>query len=99
MTRPTEPVPTPSVAVWRNELGDVTFAIDGGAEYVKVAPHGLDADHPARRLVPRADSAAAEWALRYNYEGDWRDEFFDAYGVAPDQDRMDRYLRLWEEGD
>jgi kanamycin kinase len=46
-----------------------------------------------------ADLAVAEWSLRYNYRGDWRGEFFDAYGIAPDQDRMDHYLRLWEDGD
>jgi len=46
-----------------------------------------------------ADLAVAEWSLRYNYRGDWRDEFFDAYGVAPDQERMNYYLRLWEAGD
>ena len=34
-----------------------------------------------------ADLAVAAWSLRYNYGGDWRDEFFDAYGVAPDQER------------
>ena len=233
MTRPTEPVPTPAVvigiaagrpvtAVCVNELGGVTFAIDGGAEYVKVMPPrcapGTDAEilrlewaadyltvprvlgsgstwlhtrglpgssavdprwlrHPrtaARaigaglrlihdtlpvddcpfgppawvteapdvdRLVvchgdacaPNtliddagrccghvdlgdlgvadlwADLAVAEWSLRYNYGGDWRGldlqrttigaEFFDAYGVAPDQDRMEHYLRLWEDGE
>mgnify|MGYP003394785156 CR=1 FL=1 len=48
---------------------------------------------------PGADLAVAEWSLEYNYGDDWRDEFFDAYGVAPDQDRMDHYLRLWEDGD
>ena len=139
MSRPTEPVPTPSVvtgiaagrpvdAVWVNELGGVTFAIAGGSEYVKVTParwaHGLEGEvcrlgWAATYLrVPRvlgagdgwlhtaglpgtsaADLAVAEWSLRYNYGGDWRDEFFDAYGVAPDQDRMDHYLRLWEDGD
>ncbi len=31
--------------------------------------------------------------------GDWRDEFFGAYGIAPDQYRMDHYLRQWEDGD
>jgi kanamycin kinase len=46
-----------------------------------------------------ADLSVAAWSLEYNYEGDWRDEFFDAYGVAPDQDRMDHYLHLWEDGD
>ena len=44
-----------------------------------------------------ADLAVAEWSLRYNYQGDWRGEFFDAYCVAPDQERMDYYLRLWED--
>ena len=46
-----------------------------------------------------ADLAVAAWSLGYNYEGDWRDEFFDAYGVAPDEERLDYYLRLWEAGD
>jgi kanamycin kinase len=93
VSRPTEPVPTPSIvtgiaagrpvgAVWINELGGVTFAIAGGSEYVKVTP--------------------ARWA--HGLEGEvcrlgWRDEFFDAYGVAPDQDRMNRYSSLWEDGD
>jgi kanamycin kinase len=44
-----------------------------------------------------ADLAVAGWSLGYNYEGDWRAEFFDAYGIAPDQDRLDYYLRLWED--
>jgi kanamycin kinase len=44
-----------------------------------------------------ADLAVAEWSLRYNYQGDWRGEFFDAYCVTPDQERMDYYLRLWED--
>jgi len=46
-----------------------------------------------------ADLAVAEWSLGYNYGGDWRDEFFDAYGVAPDRDRLEHYLRQWEDGD
>lgn len=220
MSRPTEPVPTPSVvadiaagrpvsAVWVNELGGVTFAIDGGAEYVKVMPlrwaptleaesvrlgwtaayltvprvlstgtgwlhtaglagssavaprwlrdprtaaraigaglrlihdtlpvddcpfgppswvtdqtdvdrmvvcHGDacapntlidDEGHPCGHVdlgelgvADRwADLAVADWSLRYNYGGDWRAEFFDAYGVTPDPDRVDHYLRLWE---
>ncbi len=223
MSRPTEPVPTPFVVndiaagrpvapVWVNELGGVTFAVAGGAEYVKVTPprwaHHLEAE--ARRLawaatylrVPRvlgagdgwlhteglsgssavdprwlgdprtaaraigaglalmhdtlpvddcpfgrpawvtetrdvdrlvvchgdacapntliddegqpsghvdlgglgvadrwADLAVADWSLRYNYRGDWRGEFFDAYGIAADRDRMDDYLRMWEDGE
>ena len=64
MTRVGESVPTPSVvagiaagrpvaAVWVNELGGVTFAVDGGAEYVKVYPeskaHLLAAEVPRLR--------------------------------------------------
>jgi hypothetical protein len=29
---------------------------------------------------------------------DWPGESFDGYGIAPDQDRMDDYLRRWEDG-
>jgi aminoglycoside phosphotransferase len=96
VSRPTEPVPTPLVVtdiaagrpvtpVWVYELGGVTFAVDGGSEYVKVTPsrsaHQLEAE--ACRLG-WADLVVAEWSLRYNY---------------PDRDRMDHYLRLWEDGD
>lgn len=64
---PTAPVPVPGVvariadgrtvrAVWINELGGTTFAIDGGAEYVKV-----DAASPALAdEVPRL-----RWAAGY----------------------------------
>jgi kanamycin kinase len=45
------------------------------------------------------DLAIAERSLRYNYRGDWRGESFDGYGVAPDQGRMDDYLRVREDGD
>ena len=89
MSRPIEPVPTPSVvtgiaagrpvdAVWVCRLGCA-----GGDGCFHTA--GLRGTSP---VDPR-----------YNYGGDWRDEFFDAYGVAPDQHRMDHYLRLWEDGD
>lgn len=46
-----------------------------------------------------ADLAVALWSLGYNYEGDWRAEFFNAYGIAPDNDRLDYYLRLWDAGE
>ncbi len=82
MSAPSEPVPIPVVvtdiaagrpvaAVWVNELGGVTFRIDGGAEYVKVAPpqwvHHLVAE--AERLrwavdyitVPRVRGAGDGW--------------------------------------
>lgn len=223
MSIPSEPVPVPGVvaeiaagrpvaAVWVNELGGVTFRIDGGREYVKVAPprwaHDLVAE--ARRLtwagayarVPRvlgagdgwlhtgglrgrsavdpywvarpraavraigaglrwwhdrlpvddcpfgppawvtgslpvdrlvvchgdacapntlvgddgrcaghvdlvdlgvadrwADLAVATLSLTWNYPGDWENELFDAYGVAPDRDRVAFYRALWNAGD
>lgn len=44
----------------------------------------------------RADLAVAAWSLGHNYGGDWSAEFFAAYGVPPDPDRIDFYLRLWD---
>jgi kanamycin kinase len=74
--------------------------VDLGDLGVADRPPALRAGGPTacEGSAPRADLAVAEWSLRYNYGGDWRDEFFDAYGVAPEADRMDRYLRLWEDG-
>ncbi|KUH85812.1 MULTISPECIES: aminoglycoside 3'-phosphotransferase [unclassified Mycobacterium] len=69
MTRPGEPVPVPALvasisadrpvrAVWINELGGVTFEIDGGAEFVKVYPDAYA--HLLAAEVPRL-----RWAGRY----------------------------------
>jgi kanamycin kinase len=66
---PSEPVPVPEVvtdiaagrsvvAVWINELGGVTFAVDGGREYVKIAPPEW-----AHHLVAEAERLA--WAAGY----------------------------------
>lgn len=46
-----------------------------------------------------ADLAVAEWSLGFNYGGQWRTEFFEAYGIEPDEDRLDYYLALWNAGD
>jgi kanamycin kinase len=82
VTVPSEPVPIPEivaciagsrpvVAVWVNELGGVTFRVDGGREYVKVSPprwaHHLGAE--AERLgwagahveVPRVLGVGDGW--------------------------------------
>jgi kanamycin kinase len=69
VTAPSEPLSVPEivtdiaagrsvVAVWINELGGVTFAIDGGAEFVKVYPN-VEA-HLLAAEVPRL-----RWAWRY----------------------------------
>jgi kanamycin kinase len=47
-----------AAAVWVNELGGVTFAVDGGREYVKVYPD--DAAHLLAAEAPRL-----RWAGRY----------------------------------
>ena len=71
MSVPAEPVPVPAVvaaiaagrpvaAVWVNELGGVTFRIDGGREYVKVSPP----QWAAALLVAEADAAALGGRLR-----------------------------------
>lgn len=47
----------PVRAVWRNELGDVTFRVDSGAEFIKVgAEYSIDFTAEAQRL---------SWAGRY----------------------------------
>jgi kanamycin kinase len=48
----------PAVAVWVNELGGVTFRVDGGGEYVKVAPPRW-----AHHLV--AEAERLRWAAAY----------------------------------
>ena len=69
MSIPSEPVPVPGVvadiaagrpvaAVWVNELGGVTFRVDGGAEYVKVSPPQW-----AHHLV--AEAHRLRWAATY----------------------------------
>jgi kanamycin kinase len=69
VTVPSEPVPVPEIvsdiaagravaAVWINELGGVTFGIDGGREFVKVYP-----DANAHLLA--AEAPRLRWARRY----------------------------------
>lgn len=46
-----------------------------------------------------ADLAVAEWSLGFNYGGQWRTDFFEAYGIEPDEERLAYYLALWNAGD
>ena len=46
-----------------------------------------------------ADLAVAEWSLGFNYGGQWRTDFFGAYGIEPDKERLAYYLALWNAGD
>lgn len=43
-----------------------------------------------------ADLAVASLSLDWNFGEGHQAELFDAYGVAPDQQRIDYYRRLWE---
>jgi kanamycin kinase len=46
-----------------------------------------------------ADLAVSEWSLGFNYGSQWRTEFFEAYGIEPDEERLAYYLALWNAGD
>jgi kanamycin kinase len=46
-----------------------------------------------------ADLAVATLSLSWNYQGNWEAELLDAYGIAPDDLRIDYYRRLWQAGD
>lgn len=45
---------------------------------------------------PWADLAIGSWALDWNFGPGYSDEFFTAYGVAPDPERIRRYREQWE---
>jgi kanamycin kinase len=44
-----------------------------------------------------ADLAIATLSLGWNYEGNHEDVLLDAYGIAPDHDRIAYYRARWEE--
>jgi kanamycin kinase len=43
-----------------------------------------------------SDLAVASMSLDWNYGPGWQDEFFEAYGIAPDADRIQHYRALWD---
>jgi aminoglycoside phosphotransferase len=45
-----------------------------------------------------ADLAIASWSLGWNFGPGWEDDFWMAYGVTPDADRIAYYRLLWELG-
>jgi kanamycin kinase len=46
-----------------------------------------------------ADLAVATMSLGWNYGPGWDDVFYAAYGIEPDQQRIDWYRALWNLGD
>jgi kanamycin kinase len=44
-----------------------------------------------------ADLAIASWSLEWNFGPGHEQPFWDAYGIAPDPDRIAHYRRLWGE--
>jgi hypothetical protein len=70
-------------------LPHTIIAPDGSpAGHVDVGSLGV-ADRPA-------DLAVASMNLDYNYGPGWETEFFMAYGIEPDEERMAFYRFLWE---
>lgn len=43
-----------------------------------------------------ADLAIASLSLDWNFGEGHQQEFFDAYGIAPDEDRIHYYRSLWK---
>ncbi|SON59892.1 Aminoglycoside 3'-phosphotransferase [Mycobacterium simulans] len=83
MSFPSSPPPVPAVvrrlargrsvhAVWANELGGITFRVDSGAEFIKVASAGsADFANEARRLRWAAPFIAVPQVLELGVDGDW----------------------------
>ena len=44
-----------------------------------------------------ADIAVASMSTEWNLGDGWQDTLIDAYGIAPDRERLDYYRRLWNE--
>jgi kanamycin kinase len=42
-----------------------------------------------------ADLAVATWSTQWNYGPGWEEPLLDAYGIAPDPDRIAFYRRVW----
>lgn len=43
-----------------------------------------------------ADLAVATWSLEWNYGPGWADALLDAYGIAPDAEKIAYYRRVWD---
>jgi kanamycin kinase len=43
-----------------------------------------------------ADLAVASMSLDWNFGPGWHDEFFAAYGIARDEQRIQQYRALWD---
>lgn len=44
-----------------------------------------------------SDIAVASMSTTWNFGAGWEDTLIEAYGVAPDRDRLEYYRRLWNE--
>jgi kanamycin kinase len=68
-----------------------------------IAPDGSPAGHVdlgSLGVADRwADLAVASMNLDYNYGTGWETEFFTAYGIKPDEERIAFYRFLWENED
>lgn len=80
--------------------GAVVLHGDACAPNTIVAPDGRFAGHVdlgALGVGDRwADLAIASMSLDWNYGPGWQDAFFDAYGIARDEDRIRYYRAAWD---
>lgn len=44
-----------------------------------------------------ADIAVASMSTEWNFGPGWADVLIEAYGIAPDRERLEYYRRLWNE--
>ncbi|MGH6611992.1 MAG: phosphotransferase, partial [Burkholderiaceae bacterium] len=68
-----------------------------------IAPDGRPAGHVdlgSLGLADRwADLAVASVSLDWNFEPSWESEFFAAYGIERDEERIHFYRELWDNED
>lgn len=80
--------------------GAVVLHGDACAPNTILAPDGRFAGHVdlgALGVGDRwADLAIASMSLDWNYGPGWQDAFFDAYGIARDEDRIRYYRAAWD---
>jgi aminoglycoside phosphotransferase len=108
VTFPAEQPPVPDVvseiaagravrAVWLNELGGTTFALDNGSEYVKVYPPPRRTSSSRSRSGWRGRPSGGQMRSDRGMYSVEEAELFEAYGVEPDRERIAYYRLRWEE--
>lgn len=86
-----EPPPVDRLVVCHGDACAPNTLIDAGGRWVGHVDLG------ALGVADRwADLAVASMSLGWNYGPGWEDAFHEAYGVAPDPERIAHYALLWD---